>query len=366
MAEKKKKSFLHSKRKLKAVPVQFIEFGEGLILKRGLTEIQIGTNEAAEAIKLIFQKTSRKGAYQHEILQHFTQKSHPQLKNLLKQLIDWRLLQHVDSKSGERENQETSLDLFYWELGEGPEQYHEILNQHQITVLGVNYISRQLCSVFETSGFENFQIIDVPSLRNRKMIDKSEVLKKSYWSNVSRFPLEYTNSLESLNGVDCLVVTSDLGSSQIFQDWNSICLQQKKHFFPVVLENMIGYLGPHVLPGETACYQCLELRQNSHFSNPEVHQAIQRTLGRTQLVGFHPSMPYILGDLAAFELMKFYSTKGNSHNIGTLIEIDLLKLQLITRSVLKIPRCPACSPMNIKASINPEENIFIPLDWGER
>jgi hypothetical protein len=62
-------------------------------------------------------------------------------------------------------------------------------------------------------------------------------------------------------------------------------------------------------------------------------------------------MASILGDIAAFELTKFYSGVIPQWNVGTMIEVNLLATHLTTRKVLKVPRCRACSPVNSKAVV---------------
>ena len=53
---------------------------------------------------------------------------------------------------------------------------------------------------------------------------------------------------------DCLIVATECGNMRLLQDLNCICAKEKRHFYPVVLQNMIGYVGPLVIPGESACY----------------------------------------------------------------------------------------------------------------
>lgn len=362
----KKRSLMPNK-KVKGLPVQFIRTKDGAILKRGLTEIKLPTKGAVEATKLILKKTSKKGGVAiRDVLTSFTHESAPQVKQLLEQLLAWGLLVPADSHSSQVTDRENNLDIFYSEFRENAAIVNEKLNQHRLVILGVNYISKQLSHVLRISGVENYTIVDFLALRNLNFFDDSGNLKNEIWSETIGIREKSTENLNPDN-MDCLVATSDFGSNQVFSDLNGLCLQHKCHFFPIILQNMIGYIGPHIVPGETACFDCLHARQNSHIEDQETVRAIQSAAFEGQhFVGFHPSMAAILGDMAAFELTKFYGASGLSSKIGTLIEIDLLKPQVVTKKVLKIPRCPTCSPMTTRASTTPDKTVFIPLDWDER
>ncbi|MFB3146853.1 MAG: hypothetical protein ACE1ZO_06975, partial [Nitrospirales bacterium] len=70
---------------------------------------------------------------------------------------------------------------------------------------------------------------------------------------------------------------------------------------------------------------------------------------------FHPSMASILGDIAAMEMTKFYSQSMPLWNVGKLIEVNLLATRMTPRKVLKLPRCPVCSPLQTQAAITPDK-----------
>jgi thiazole/oxazole-forming peptide maturase SagC family component len=122
---------------------------------------------------------------------------------------------------------------------------------------------------------------------------------------------------------------------------------------------LIGYIGPLVIPSETACLECLKARQNSHLQDHVSRHAVEAVAFESQgYLGFHPSMAHILGDIAAFEVFKFCSGSLPSVNVGTLIEVNLLATRITTRRVLKVPRCPACSPLNTAPSVMAEKTSF--------
>jgi thiazole/oxazole-forming peptide maturase SagC family component len=158
-----------------------------------------------------------------------------------------------------------------------------------------------------------------------------------------------------------VVVTSEFGPTKSFHEFNSWCVENKHHFFPVWLEDMIGYLGPLVIPGESPCFQCIRERMNSHADDPETQDLIhnQADFSGAYPVGFHPAMVSVLGDLAVFELTKFYSSLFSNSILGRLIEVSLLAPRLKSRKIFKLPRCPVCSPLRTSPSMTPKLDVCL-------
>jgi hypothetical protein len=69
-------------------------------------------------------------------------------------------------------------------------------------------------------------------------------------------------------------------------------------------------------------------------------------LSRQSVAGFHPSMATILGDISSFEITRFYGGALPPRKPGTMLEVNLLAGSMTERRLLKVPRCPACSPLN--------------------
>ena len=143
-------------------------------------------------------------------------------------------------------------------------------------------------------------------------------------------------------------------------DWNQFCLQNQVHFLPVVLDRFIGTVGPLIIPGETSCYECMRLRENANLEMPEIERAAEfHAAERQSITGFHPAMVNILAELAAMELCKFYGG-GVPWRANYLIEVNLLIPTLISRRVLRLPLCPACSTSLKTSSVHLDKDSFVP------
>ena len=345
---------IDSTTKLKALPVQMIETEQGVILKRGGMETRIKGEGAAVAVHTILRALIHQPLTCDEICQRTAAPDREAMEHLAQQLIERRILVPGESQDDD-EARESNLEIFYWHFREQTKQVNERLNDRSLTILGVNHISRQLVSSLAMAGVDNFQIVDYPLLRNLRLFDKTATLMSSHWPGTARAPTEFGKWADGLadNRPGCLIVTSDFNCREVLRDWNRICVKLHIDLLPVVLHDLIGHVGPLVVPGETACFECLYARQNSHLSDLNARRALDEVAFESQVVnGFHPSMASMLADIALLELTKFYGGLPSIGRIGTLIEADFLTMEMHTHKPLKIPRCPVCSSLLQRSSMN--------------
>jgi bacteriocin biosynthesis cyclodehydratase domain-containing protein len=328
---------------LRSVPVQLIRSDKGVILKRGCTEVKIGGEGTDRVLRVLFAATSNAGSTKKELLDLFSPGSRQLVSRLIDELVTRRLL--IYDKGPDAVKNESGLDLFYWHFGVTSEDVNRTLNERQIVICGVNTISGQLATSLYYAGCRNVRVLDDPRLRNLRLYDNAGQLRHSAWPGFLALPERYETTVDPAS-IDCLIATSDFGSAPAIGEWNTYCIENNRCYLPIFIKNLIGYIGPLVIPGETACFHCLHARQNANFENSDTHLKIDDAAFDGQHVSaFHPSITTIVAELAMFELMKFYTRIMDSY-AGCLIELNLFSLRLKARRVLKIPRCHVCSPLN--------------------
>lgn len=346
--------------RLSALPVQLIEIDNSVILKRGSTELRIKGEGSSQVIRQILWITATRKPTSQEICEFFSQPERSNISDLIQQLVERRILIPIEESATDCITNETHLDIFYWHFGESQQTVSKKLSDLGIVILGVNYISRQLIASLLTSGVTTIQVVDFPLLRNLRLFDEQGLPDFRNW-NLGNFPpLDYNKWIDHLNpqSLSCIVATSDFGNHEGVRYWNEFCLESHCHFFPVVLQNTTGYVGPLIIPGETACLECLRARQNANFQDSLLTRAVENNAFEGQAVaGFHPAMASILGDIAALELTKFYSGALPGKNVGALIEVDLLATFMTVRRLLKNPRCQACSPFLSRSPLQIRKNV---------
>lgn len=332
--------------KLKALGVEVLHVGDDVILKRGCIEARFSGKGVAKAVNLLLMAASDNALTRKELHDLFAATAKSNVDRLIDHLIERRFLVYVDQSQQPSHDDENSLDIFYWHFGRSTREVSKQLKEVHPTILGVNLISARLVEVLSATGFGPCQVIDHPGLRNERQYREVQDHINKYGTILKTWRLEEWAKRDNRQGSDCVVATSDFGSQEVLCEWNAFCVQQSKPFLPVVLKNFIGYLGPFVLPGTTACFECLRARQNSHLQHREASRMVEAASQKAQLViGFHPSMASVLGEITAFELTKVYSEVLPHSKVGQLVELNLLSCQMESHTVLKVPRCSVCSPM---------------------
>ncbi|HXG22622.1 MAG TPA: TOMM precursor leader peptide-binding protein [Methylomirabilota bacterium] len=354
-------------RKLKILPVQFAQIPDGVVLTRGCVQVKIGGEQAVEIVQAVLALASGDGATKEQICEFFAAPDRPAVADLIDQLAARRMLVPAESAPLAEDAVESNLEIFYWHFGKTEQAVVETLEKQRIAIVGVNAISRQLVASLGASGVREVEVIDYPLLRNARFFANG-ALRAEAWPSTIRTPIAYERWTETLSArsLSCLVATSDFGGFQLMREWNEFCVANQRHFLPIVLDKLIGYVGPLVVPGETACYECLRARENAAMEDPDLVRTIETAaLTNQAVVGFHPAMASILGDIATMELTKFYGGLGGiPWKVGTLIEVSLLAAEMKSRKLLKLPRCTVCSAVNRRSATTPNKMSFMPgHDW---
>ncbi|MEK6787300.1 MAG: TOMM precursor leader peptide-binding protein [Nitrospirota bacterium] len=334
-----------------SVPVQVIEIPDGVVLKRGCNELKICGADAKEIVRTVLMTSQNGGATTDEIASRLSKLAKPQVEKVIAHLLDRGFLVSGAFRGRSAAATESHLDIFFWHFDGVSATMIERFKSTRILIVGINYISRQLIMSLLACGQQNFQIIDDTRQRNLRFFDSTGHLKTTEWGASSNRFIKWQEGCQLPEG-DCLIATSDFGGQQSLLSWNRLCLQKKIKFMPITLTNFTGLVGPLVIPGETACYMCFLSRQRSHSTDDLTESLIDSVAFEGQhIVGFHPSMASILGDIAAFELTRHYTQTLPGQSYGRILEVNLLAGGMTPRRVLKVPRCSDCSPFHQQSSL---------------
>lgn len=351
---------------LTAPQLQVVELPDGVLLKRGATEFAVTGAGAAGAVRHIYAMIAQGGATRSNILARVPAGQRSEMAGLLDGLLARRLAMSACLTNAN--GAESSEDIFYWHFETTAGEVRKRLASIQVSVVGVNELSRQMCGLLSRCGFTRVEIIDDPALRGERFFT-NEGLRAESWPRDAPPPISLHEwvrrvvspengellDVETSSGIRCVVPASDFGGAHAFRAWNQLCLRSRWHLFPVLLQDLIGYVGPLVLPYETACYECLRARQNANLVNPDLRRAAEYHAGDgQQVIASLPSMTLTIAGFAATELLKFYGQVPQWH-AGHLVEINLLAPDLTARRVLRVPRCSECSAMNRTSSISPDK-----------
>lgn len=114
------------------------------------------------------------------------------------------------------------------------------------------------------------------------------------------------------------------------------------------LDNDEITVGPFVTPRVTACHTCLHHRLKSNLRGVDsVRRVEEFVAGGGALVdfGYSAAAAEMAANVACREICNSLLPERMAHSMGKLIAIDFENLKIDMHAVLKLPRCPSCSPV---------------------
>jgi bacteriocin biosynthesis cyclodehydratase domain-containing protein len=137
------------------------------------------------------------------------------------------------------------------------------------------------------------------------------------------------------------VLAEDRFNPGSYEEFNLAALESRTTWTSFRLNGFDICIGPTVIPGETACYTCFDLRLKSNMSDYEEYLLLESHLRENDLQSgalmIDPGT-----DLAAFEVVKILTGFVTPTTVGQLFTLNLLTLAGSSHPVLKIPRCASC------------------------
>ena len=247
---------------------------------------------------------------------------------LLTLLDSKRLLEEGESESfhispKEIEQKKEYLD-FFSSFPHDSLKTLEKLKNSTINIVGEGVIASEICSELKNVGvFVNFY--SVKEIDGAKTI---EAYDREFFKNID-------NALTVLAFPHFPV--------GVLEDANEIFTERKISFLPVYIEHMKGIVGPLVIPGETPCFKCFELRVDANQDHFSEYQSYKNYLKSENKFITPPS--FLQKSLVYFPVMesiRILSECEFPSLLGYFIELDFATMESTRNLVLKLPRCPVC------------------------
>lgn len=307
-----------------------------IVLTRGMVCVCITAEKALDCMRFVCDYLAVATPTRQELLEAAPMTLRDKVSEILDLLLERRLVIDARSNHPQLPVLESPLDVFNWHFARDILLPNHGLEHTRVAVVGYNDITRTLLPSLAAAGFADVTLIDDPFLRRGPTRDEDErvsVVEPTEWIR------------DELRTTDIVVACSDSGSISILREWNALCVGKKVRFLPVLLRRMVGLVGPLVLPGDTACFECKVRREPDGPELATDIEALEAEAARGEVAAFHPSMSGVVAHFAVMELVKFF---GNvpAMTAGVLFDINLLRPELVSRRILKLPGCPVCSTIN--------------------
>jgi molybdopterin-synthase adenylyltransferase len=322
--------------------LQAIRHDDGLIVRRGSVRFFIRGSDTAELLDLVVSRSAEgHGIRLDELKAETDPAKHSALTALIETLRSERLIVAVEGEAADWPDRRE--DIFYWNHKTSSAAVAENLAKVDLAIFGVNHIALPLLGNLRSVGFRRLSFVDHPGLRNLDFYDEGE-LRSEISGALSIRPQPFDEWTAAGAKPDGYVVCSDFGGHALMRDWNRTAVAGNIVFYPIVLQDEVASLGPLVVPGEGPCFECLWLRQSANLDVAARDRADEsHAFFGQHVTGFLQPMARIAADIAAVDLLKYFSRALPGGRAGRLIEADLMKPSLRTRIVLKAPRCPVCA-----------------------
>ncbi len=161
---------------------------------------------------------------------------------------------------------------------------------------------------------------------------------------------EWEQIIDTLTQNPDLMVVCQIGlDPQLEEVMNAIAMRKNFKLMRCGLLGAEGYVGPTVIPRQTACLKCYQLRVEGNVQHYEEYLTFKKHLRehRSQRpFGFSPSFLQVIAAISAWEIAKILI--GSEQTLllpltyGRQLIINFLTMMITPHTVLKIPRCPVC------------------------
>jgi bacteriocin biosynthesis cyclodehydratase domain-containing protein len=151
---------------------------------------------------------------------------------------------------------------------------------------------------------------------------------------------------------DLVVVTPAPNEVDALLAWNRHALDVSLRWLPVLpFDGRFSAVGPLVVPDESCCYECLLLRRAANLEYGEDLPEIEATPVATD---GGPALERLAAAVAAHLVVRWVIGRDTAI-AGVLHAVETMPGPAITgHTVLRVPRCPGCSPAERRPS---------PLPW---
>ncbi|MFN3711244.1 MAG: TOMM precursor leader peptide-binding protein [Alishewanella aestuarii] len=247
------------------------------------------------------------------------------------------------------------------------------LQSAHVAIVGSNSMMYALVEDLLAIGIGQITLFGNPQIHSTDIAHSARLTvddEGHSWLDIlrARLPLHKTNSAityggacpdtvndweQQLPSVDLLVVCQR-GISFFNNSLRSLNSVAQRRYVPLTVIadiHKVGLsVGPTIIPGETACYRCFELRFKSNLRQAElfqrVEQHIDHSLTEPEFGCFAPS-EHLLAALAAHEIRDLLVKNRLALSVGKMISLNLEDgYDLTVHSVLRVPRCEVCGKVH--------------------
>ncbi|RMB11960.1 TOMM precursor leader peptide-binding protein [Eilatimonas milleporae] len=152
---------------------------------------------------------------------------------------------------------------------------------------------------------------------------------------------------QSLSEVTVAVgcASNTLARIKHFPGLNTACLQAGRPLLLTYCDGEKALVGPFVFPGESACYRCMEIREQANTPTPRHHQLVRSRIEEINVRSSPRPSRACMEDAASMlvnELSSFATRRRVPASYKAVVERRASTLSSVSRPLLRMPLCDAC------------------------
>ena len=252
----------------------------------------------------------------------------------------------------------------YWRLyADSAEGAKRRLQNATVLVAGLGGIGATLASALAAAGIVRLLLIDAHPVRaadaslgyrclardQSRASALAETLREHADTSVEPIArrVEENEWDQMVASAQLVVMTSDNMALADYERTNESCLRLGTPWTSARIDRQRGMIGPYIVPGQTACFACYELRVRANADHADDHAAMYRHWH--ELADCPPDWPLLpaatrmLGEQLALDTLRVIGGQQLSAAYGKVLHVELDTQLSRAHEVLKLPRCPACS-----------------------
>jgi ribosomal protein S12 methylthiotransferase accessory factor len=152
---------------------------------------------------------------------------------------------------------------------------------------------------------------------------------------------------------DLIVAAQDYPNIIFFETVNKMCFNEKKPWLRVSLDDNIGFLGPLVIPGETSCYNCCQLRLVTNSPDYEYFLWTHKECIPKPRLAPSKLFTDILSAFCVNEVVNFFTKdeqRIKPETTNRLLLLDMQRMYLSKHKILSHPSCICCNTAGVQRS----------------
>jgi ribosomal protein S12 methylthiotransferase accessory factor len=146
-------------------------------------------------------------------------------------------------------------------------------------------------------------------------------------------------SIRNVNKFSLIIAVQDYQNISFFESINRIAMQKKIPWIRMSFDDKIGYLGPFVIPGKTACYNCCELRLVTNSPDYEYQLWNYKEYVPSAKLMVSKVFVDILSAMCANEVIRYLTQNEAPVTTDSLCLLDTRDSSLSKHRVISHPNC---------------------------